>query len=260
MATIRKRGDKWHVQVRRKGCPTSTRSFIQRTDAQQWAKQTEIDVDRTGLPTDRKVLGHLTIYDLLERFRDSVVPLRPGRKIETIVINAFLRNPLAKTSLLHVTPKQFAAYRDERLTTVKASTINRQLGLLQHIFEVARTDWGIPVTNPIKGLRKPTADRARERRLSGDELKRLLEALKRSRNPILGAVVRFALATGMRRGEILNARWKDLNWQLGTLHIPVTKTGVPRTIPLSFEARSIDRRDCRHPKKMELPGVLSGWS
>ena len=42
----------------------------------------------------------------------------------------------------------------------------------------------------------------------------------------------------MRRGEILNARWKDLNWQLGTLHIPETKT-VPRTIPLSFEAKQV---------------------
>jgi integrase len=150
-----------------------------------------------------------------------------------------LRQDLAQTRLSVLTPDAFAGYRDLRLETVRPGTINRELGLIQHIFEVARTDWGIPVTNPIKGIRKPKADRARERRLSGDELEQLLEALKRCRNPLLGAVVRFAIATGMRRGEILNARWKDLNWELGTLRIPVTKTDVPRTIPLSFEAKQV---------------------
>jgi integrase len=238
MATIRRRGDSWQAQVRRKG-RTVSRSFIQKTDAQQWANQAEIEADRRGLSSDRRALSNLKVSDVLERFRDSVIPLRPGRKIETIVIDAFLRNPLAKVTLLHVTPSHFATYRDERLTTVKAATINRQLGLIHHIFEVARTDWGIPIDNPIKGIRKPKADRPRERRLSGDEFERLLEALKQSRNPLLGAVVRFAIATGMRRGELLNARWKDLNWQVETLYIPVTKNGEPRTIPLSFEARRV---------------------
>jgi len=169
-----------------------------------------------------------------------VSPTKKGHWYYKVIIDAFLRNDLAKMRLSEVSPSHFATYRDERLTTVKASTINRQLGLIQNIFEVAKTEWGIPlIENPLKGLKKPAADRPRERRFSGDELEQLLEALRRSRNPILGAVVRFAIATGMRRGELLNARWKVLNWQLGTLYIPVTKNGEPRTIPLSFEARKI---------------------
>jgi hypothetical protein len=66
MATIRKRGDKWHVQVRRNGCPTSTRTFIQRTDAQRWANQTEIEADRRGLTNDRKVLEQLKVATGIE--------------------------------------------------------------------------------------------------------------------------------------------------------------------------------------------------
>jgi hypothetical protein len=95
-------------------------------------------------------LAGLTVSDVLKRFRDTVVPNRRGSLIETIVINAFLRHRLADTRLSDLTPHKFATYRDERLKIVQAATINRQLGLIHHIFEVARTEWDIPVTNPIK--------------------------------------------------------------------------------------------------------------
>ncbi len=49
-------------------------------------------------------------------------------------------------------------------------------------------------------------------------------------------LVRFAVETGMRRGELLNMRWDDMDTDARTLRIPETKTGVPRTIPLSSEA------------------------
>ena len=40
----------------------------------------------------------------------------------------------------------------------------------------------------------------------------------------------------MRRGEIVKARWSDLDWDTSTLHIPVTKNGFSRTIPLTKQA------------------------
>ena len=227
MATIRKRGDSWQAQVRHKG-KTVSRSFIKKADAQRWASQTETEADRRGLPHDRRDLDRLKVADILIRFRETLVPQRRGKVVETFVINAFLRNDLAQVRLGDVTAEGFAAYRDERLKCVRPGTINRELGLIQHIFEVARTDWGIPVTNPIKGLRKPKADRARDRRLHKGEWASLIEALKRVRNPLISPLVSFAIETGMRRGELLNSRWKDLNWQLGTLNIPVTKTGDTR--------------------------------
>jgi integrase len=96
-----------------------------------------------------------------------------------------------------------------------------------------------PVANPIKGIRKPKADRARDRRLREGEWERLQEALSGARNHLLRPVVSFAVQTGMRRGEILGARWQDVNWDTSTLYIPVTKNGEPRTIPLTFEAKRV---------------------
>jgi integrase len=148
-----------------------------------------------------------------------------------------------------VTPEGFAVYRDQRLKLVRAGTINREFGLIQRIWEVAKAEWAIPLAdNPVKAVRKPKADKSRDRRLRTGEWDRLLEASGESRNPFLLPLIQLALATGMRRGELLNARWGDLNWTASTLHIPETKTGDPRTIPLSGQAKGV------------LAGLGMAWS
>ena len=169
--------------------------------------------------------------------------------VETCTINGFLRSDLAGKRLADVTPEGFAAYRDQRLKRVKAGTVIREFGLVQRIWEVAKVEWGIPLgDNPVKAIRKPKADKARERRLRAGEWDRLLEASGESRNPFLLPLVQLALTTGMRRGELLNARWSDLNWTASTLHIPLTKNGDPRTIPLSGQAKRV------------LAGLGMAWS
>jgi integrase len=209
-------------------------------DALRWANETEAEADRHGLTDNKKVLEGLRTSDLLQRFRDTVVPNRRGRAVETIVINAFLRQPLAKIRLSDLTCESFATYRDDRLKVVRPGTVIRELGLIQHIFEVARTDWSIPLSfNPVKAIRKPKADRPRERRISPAEWERLLQAVGASRNPMFWPLIRFAVETGMRRGELLNARWNEINWSANTLLIPITKNGEPRTIPLSTGVREI---------------------
>ncbi|MGY3610155.1 MULTISPECIES: site-specific integrase [unclassified Bradyrhizobium] len=67
--------------------------------------------------------------------------------------------------------------------------------------------------------------------------------MRARRSAIIAQIIQFALATGMRRGEIANMRWKDLDLKRRFLTIPVTKNGHARTIPLSIDAiRSLPRR------------------
>ncbi len=47
------------------------------------------------------------------------------------------------------------------------------------------------------------------------------------------------MLTGMRRGELLRAQWADIDPQKRILHVPMTKNGHPRTIPLSSAALKI---------------------
>jgi len=72
MATIRKRGDRYQVQVRRRGVGALSKSFHVLKDAKAWAHQTEIQADRHDLPSDRKVLTQIALAELVTRYRDTV--------------------------------------------------------------------------------------------------------------------------------------------------------------------------------------------
>ena len=240
MATISKRGDRWQARVRRKGGPPTSRTFRLKADAEKWAAQVEVDGERGGFSTNRSLLEATTLADLIKRYRDTVVPRHKSSLNETAVLNAFLRHPTASLRLSELGPVHFAAYRDERLKRAKPGTIIRELGLIQHALEVARKEWGIPIAaNPVKGITKPKADRPRDRRLQEGEWALVQQSFETCRNPYIEAVVRFAIETGMRRGEILRAKWCDINRAEGTLHIPITKNGHPRTIPLTPGAQKV---------------------
>lgn len=170
MATIRKRGARWQVQVRRKGNTAASRSFLRKADAELWARQMEAEADRNGLPVDPKQLQRLTVADLIRRYRDTVTVRKRGKEYETIRLNVLLRHSLAQASLATLTSSLFTSYREERLRICKPETVRRELSLLQHVFEVARKEWSVPLqTNPVADVRKPPAHKPRDRRLDDDE-------------------------------------------------------------------------------------------
>src|SRR3974390_767376 len=99
MATLRKAGELWHVQVRRKGHESATRSFLLRSDALAWAYEKELEADRKGIPTAHKNLRSTTVADVLVRYRDEIVPKKRSADREVSLLNAFLRHPLANVAL-----------------------------------------------------------------------------------------------------------------------------------------------------------------
>ena len=237
MATIRKRGSKYFVQIRRKGFSSVSRSFHQKIDAEQWARHMEIKADRGDLPAPIKVLDSHKLCDVLARYRDEVTVKKRSRDTEAYILNAFLRTSIANLSLAQITAAHFSTYREKRLKAVKAGTVNRELSIISHALDIAIRDWDIPLReNPIRKLKKLKAYNARTRRLEADEWALIEAEAERSRNLDIVPLMRLALATAMRRGEILRLRWDHIDLVKRTLHIPVTKNGHARTIPLSSDA------------------------
>jgi len=72
--------------------------------------------------------------------------------------------------------------------------------------------------------------------LEAGELDALLHGCTLGRTPLLAPVIQFAIETGMRRGEIVSATWDNVDLDKRTLHIPITKNGHARTIPLTPKA------------------------
>lgn len=226
MATIRKRNGKYQVQVRRQGCAPISKTFLKLDDAKAWARLTEVEADQVGLPVDPRVLTKTTVGTILERYRDEIVVKKRGREVETLIVDAMLRQAWCKRSLAQIDSATFAEYRDTRLRTVQPCTVKRELGILQHAFDIAVREWSIPLrVNPIKSLTKPTVSNRRDRRLRKGELDRLLKAAGKTRNPFLLPVVRFALETAMRRGEILALRIPDVDIERCTATIRMSKNG-----------------------------------
>ena len=237
MATIRRRGDKWQVQVRHQGQRAISRSFHLRRDAQVWARQIELQADRNELPPDPKALQRITLADLVRRYRDTISVKKRGHDRELYILTPFLAHRLCSRRLSELRSDDFAAYRDERLREVLPATVKRQTAVLRHLFEIARDEWGLPIReNPVGKLKFMDADQRRERRLRPGEFERLLEAASACRNPLIEPIVRLAVETGMRRGEILAIRNEDIDTKNRCLLIGKTKNGHPRIIPLTQEA------------------------
>jgi integrase len=240
VATITKRGQRWSVQIRRKGHPAQSRTFATKADAKAWAVSEEARVERNEAPTARRQLEQITLAMLIDRYLNEVTCTKLSAASERQRLTKLQGDQIGSISLADLSSADVALYRDRRLQQVKPGTVRRELGLIQHALDVGQKEWGYRLlSNPVKDVRQPRLNNARNRRLEPGEYHRLMEAVSACRNPLLKPIVQFAIQTGMRRGEIVSMRWEHVDLTRRIIHIPHTKTGHPRSIPLSDGAVEI---------------------
>jgi len=165
MATIRKRGRSWHVQVRCVGTPAITKSFPSKSEAVSWGKAQEREAQRSAPSPFRFETDHLTVRALLLRYQIEITPLKKGHVSESCRIRNIVSRPIASIALRDLTSGQLAVYRNSRLKDVGPDTVRRELSLLRHCFETARREWDIPIPkNPLHDIRFPAPGLPREER------------------------------------------------------------------------------------------------
>ncbi len=242
MATFRHRNSKWQARVVRVGHAPISKTFDTRVEAEHWARQLEVRIDR-GVPTHHRTDRTTTLGELVQRYVDEVTPLMKSRDADTIRLRALQRHPVCRLKMVEVTPGRIAQFRDERLKQVSNGTVIRELAYLSSIINHARREWGISTENPVKLVRKPAAPPSRSRTLTDDECRTLLAALTplptRRVNPLMKPLVQLALETAMRRGELLALQWAHINLTARVAYLPMTKNGSPRHVPLSSKALSV---------------------
>jgi len=129
-----------------------------------------------------------------------------------------------------ISPKVISAYKGHRYKKdIAPATINRELTIMKHMYTMAVKEWEWCRDNPVKRVRMEKEGPSRDRWLTYEEEKRLLDACP----AWLKEIVTFALNTGMRQGEILGLRWKDVNLISGIVILDMTKNGDRRSIPLN---------------------------
>lgn len=122
-----------------------------------------------------------------------------------------------------------------------SGTVNRVLILIRFIFNLARK-WKIAGVkeNPTFGL-NTAPDVQRDRFLSAEETHRLITSINVDENRSAAHTIMMLLLTGARRNEVSHAKWDYIDWERGTLLVPISKTGRPRVIALNGRALSLLR-------------------
>jgi len=248
MAAIRKRGElQWQARVRRKGYPDQVKTLETRAEAEAWARQLESEIDR-GIFVSRAEAEATSLHDLLARYEREIVPSKRGEVQERSVIRAWQATDLARRPVASVRGADVAKLRDDWTKTLKPATVLRRLAVLSHLFNMARKEWGMEsLSNPVELVRKPQPNNARSRRIASSEelsgratddgeLERVIAA---SGSSVLPAIIRLAVETAMRRGEIVALRWEHIDSRRQVAHLPVTKNGSSRDVPLSSRAVSV---------------------
>lgn len=261
----------YQVKVRHKGYPAQSKTFEKKADAEKWGRGIESEMDR-GVFVSRAEAESTTLKDALERYEREVTPRKRGAAQEKYRISYLLELPLAKRMLAGIRGAEAAKLRDDELDRGLApSSVMKTLALLSHLFETARKEWGIEVDNPVKKISKPKVDNARERRLSIEEWRYLQAALDDPgdavkvkdgdrRNEWTPRIARWAVETAMRQGEILALDWAHVDLDKRTAHLPETKNGTARTVPLSTAAVELIRpagKVQRLPKGKVFPTTAS---
>ena len=236
MASFRKRKGGWNVQVRRSGFPHLSKTFTIKTDAEAWARDAELRLERDELFIPAKP-DLSTLGDLLSRYTRDITSKKRGREPESLRIGKILRHSMCSIKISKLSSMDIASYRDERLQEVAPASVVMELMLISHAIDTAGREWGVALPdNVVKNVTKPKVDRGRDRRLLAGEEQRLLLACSQSKNYWLHPVVVMAIETGMRRGELLNLSWKDIDLDKQVAHLEMTKNGTKRDVPLSSKA------------------------
>lgn len=229
----------YRVQIRKRGYATQTATFRRKSDAKKWATDIEARMN-AGTPVPSNEARKRTVGDLIDYYIANVLPRKPASAEIQYRQLQFWMKELGDHFLQSITPEDIVRART-KLTEKKnhsgkplaSGTINRYVAPLSHAFTTAIRELGWVTANPVASIPKLKEAPGRTRFLSKEERERLLTACAESESEFLYSFVLVALLTGLRKGEIRGLKWSFIDFENQAIHLPTSKNGAPRSIPLS---------------------------
>ena len=238
----------YRAKVRIKGTKSQTATFTRKTDAKKWIQKTETEIREGRYFAESKSKQH-TIADVIDRYLSLLERDNPKRLKDVQNLLFWWKDQIGEYYLSDLNKDIFIGAREklqkkkkERISPkdnnqyLSNSTINRYWIALQTALNLAVKEWDWITKNPMSNISKLKEPEGRKRFLSDAERKRLLGQCKLSNNHYLYSIVIVALSTGARRSEILNLKWKNIDFDRQAIYLHKTKNKESRALFLHSEA------------------------
>ncbi len=227
-----KRGGVWWTCIRhdgkkiQKSLETTDKKLAKAIDAKV---RTEIIEGRYFEKQKKEVI---LVADLMEKYLDEHSKPNKASKSyrDDIGFSKRILKYFGEMELIMVSPKDITAFiKVRREDGVKDVTINHELGVFRHAFNLAVRHWEFVEKSPFAKVSLPKVNSKRIRYLSDDEEQRLFETLPKWLEPI----VVIARETGLRLSNISNITWSQVNLFSKSIVIETTKNGEPIGLPMT---------------------------
>jgi len=254
----------YYIRYRVNGKPVDEKAGRQFKDKMTPAKANQLRTqrirgDRLSNAEKRKIAStkdvRWTINDLWGAYKDS----KPDLKGIVTDENRF-QNHIAP--LLGVKePKDLSPFDVDRLRLRllkkrSPQTVKNTLELLRRVI-----NFGIKkrlCQGPGFAIQLFKVNNIKTEALSPEQIQNLLKVLEESDNIQVANLMKMALFTGMRRGELFNLKWEDIDFSRNFVVIRNPKGGMSQRIPLNADARSVLDVHPRTGSPYVFPGEDSG--
>jgi integrase len=236
MASLQKRNGGYRVRIKQVGHSIISKTFYNRAEAMQWAKQTEAQL-RLGLyvdPIAPEKPSHGALFELAANHYMKTHSIH--KKIvrsETYRLKILIRR-WKNLPVSAIDKSAVLALRDDLVRLGRANdTINHYFNTISKLFQMLEGDWDLSIPNPIKGIKRMPAPQGRTKRVNLQMEAQLLASCHELSMPLLSLIIQFAIQTGMRRGELMGLTWADIDLANRRAYLNTTKNGESRQVPLT---------------------------
>ena len=266
MATITKRegkrGTTYNVQIRLRNQRAFNRSYKTLREAKLEAQRIEMEM-RAGRHGASAESRKKTLSAAIDRYLKYVLPSVKKSRREHII--EWWKQALGHLPLQEITPALIAEIRDKLVhhevdgKKKSEATVVKYLATLSHILSTCVNEWQWLEANPVMKVTKPSLPKGRTRFLDDDEREKLLQACLESKNPYLYTMVVLSISTGIRRSEMLNLTWRDVDFERGRIVLKETKNGEVRVLPLVGFALKL-LKELESKRGLDSPLLFPGTS
>jgi integrase len=163
-------------------------------------------------------------------------------KVDQHIINRRLIPFFQGNYLASIKPKAVEDYKTHRLSTIQPRTVNRELAALRSMFTRA-IEWQYVKAHPMANVKELKFQKRPPVFLTPDQLDQLLEVC---RQPHLYAFVALAAHTGLRKSEVFNLKWADVDFKRSDITVRQSKNNEYRIIPMNELVRATLKKHPRH--------------